>query len=119
MFINLIKYIKIIIIPPIIIKYIKNENQWEFIKILILNEDIINKINKIVIKIRGWIFLLCVGNEWIKIIINDKDIKNIIWVFISNFIISKNSLIKILILEIKVINCLFFWLAINIFIIYF
>lgn len=69
--INLIKYIKITIIPPIIIINIMKENQWSLIVRLILKEVRISKINKIVIIINGWVFLLWEGNEWIMIINNE------------------------------------------------
>lgn len=105
--INLEKYIKIInnpliMIKKIIIEYIKFNFQIEIFKHLKRLNIIIN-----IIIIIGWSILLII----IKIIKNIKSHK-IKKVNLINLIIvfSKNSLLRILILEIKgVNNLLFFW----------
>ena len=55
---NLIKYKYKIIIPPIKIKNIGNENQWFLIEILIFIEDMIVNENKVIPIIIWWIVLL-------------------------------------------------------------
>lgn len=105
--INLEKYIKIInnpliIIKKIIIEYIKFNFQIEMFKHLKRLKIIIN-----IIIIIGWSILFII----IKIIKNIKSHKikktDLIILIINNF--SKNSLFRILILEIKGMIRLFFW----------
>lgn len=57
-------------------------------------------------KINGCILKLCEGNEWSNIIIIDNEVIRLICIIIK-VLISKNSLIKILILEINDINFIF------------
>lgn len=61
-------------IPPIIIKNIIKEKIWLSIKILKLNDLIINIINKEIIKNKGWVFFL----------FDEIEFKNIILILLIN-----------------------------------